>query len=269
MFPWMERALGLLAAGILFLGLGQAGFAQSAEDVKKLQEDVAGLKRDLKTVQEQQQQMAKLLHEMNMRLREMQQRMADAVNVQGQPALGDPGARVAVIEYADFECPFCGQYVRETFPQVLARYIMTGKVRYFFWDMPLTKHPHALAAARAARCAAEQDKFWPMRQSLFANQAALADADLVSRAQNLGMDSAKFSQCLSSEKYADDVRKEMDEADKEGVDGTPAFLLGTIEPNGSVVKVESMIPGAYPYETFQTRLDEILAAQGGQTVPSH
>jgi len=268
MASWMERALGLLAVGALFAGLGQRGLAQSPEDVKKLQEDVAALKKDLKTVQEQQLQMAKLLHEMDERLREVQH-VADSVSVQGQPALGDVNARVAIVEYADFECPFCGQYARETFPQVLANYIKTGKVRYFYWDMPLTKHPHAMTAARAARCAAEQDKFWQMRQSLFANQSALTETDLVSRAQGLGMDSAKFSQCLASGKYNDDIRKEMAEADKAGVDGTPTFLLGTIEPNGNVVKVENMIPGAYPYDTFQARLDEILAGEAGQAAPSH
>jgi protein-disulfide isomerase len=264
----MERALGLLAAGTLFLGVDQRGLAQSPEDIRKLQEDVAALKRDLKTVQEQQQEIVKQLKDMNQRLHEVH-RVADTVSVQGQPALGDVNARVAIIEYADFECPFCGEYIRETFPQVFADYVKTGKVRYFYWDMPLTKHPHAMIAARAARCAAEQDKFWQMRQSLFANQAALTEVDLVSRVQGLGMDTAKFSQCLTSGKYAGDISKEMTEADKAGVDGTPTFLLGTIEPNGNVVKVANMIPGAYPYDTFQARLDEILAGEKGQTPPSH
>ena len=243
---------GLACACLLTLGACRSGLAQSSDDLKKLQQDVATLKNELQAIKEQQREILKMLDELK------QAQRPTTVSVKGDPFLGDRGARVAMIEYGDYECPFCGKYIREVYPQIVANYIKTGKVKYYYRDLPLSMHPHAIPAALAARCAGEQGKYWQMHDSLFADQRALTEQDLESRGKALGLDVAKLGQCIVGKKYADGIRKDMSEADEMGVDGTPTFLLGTIGPGGDVVKIEKRVEGVAPYETMQSRLDELL-----------
>ncbi len=173
---------------------------------------------------------------------------------------GESGASVAVVEYADFECPYCGQYEREVYPQISKDYIQTGKVKYFFRDLPIPMHPHAMVAARAAHCAGEQGKFWEMHDSLFAKQNAIRDVDMPGRAQELGVDSAKFSECLSSDRYTAQINKGMEEAQKMGIEGTPTFFVGKVDPNGEVTNLK-MIIGTRPYDAFKAVIEDTLAAR--------
>jgi protein-disulfide isomerase len=175
---------------------------------------------------------------------------------------GDGGATVAIIEYADFECPYCGQYEHDIYPQIARDYIETGKVRYFFRDLPLPMHPRAMGAARAARCAGEQGKFWEMHDSLFAKQNAIRDVDMPGRAQELGLDKTTFADCLSSERYADEIKQSADNAQKMGVEGTPTFFIGKLNENGTVTDLK-MIVGTHPYNEFKTVLDS-LAGKAAQ-----
>ena len=178
----------------------------------------------------------------------------------GEPSRGDKGARIAIIEYSDFQCPFCGTYARETFSQLEENYIKTGKVKYFFRDLPLPMHPNAFPAAQAARCAGDQDKFWEMHDRLFANQNALSAVDLFKHAQALGLDTAQFNQCLMSGKYTAAIRQSMTEAEGYGINGTPAFLIGVIGPKGEQVRVRKVFIGAEPYDSFKAALDELLSS---------
>jgi protein-disulfide isomerase len=190
------------------------------------------------------------------------------LSIQGENFRGNSGASVAMIEYADFECPFCGKYAREVYPKILDEYVKTGKVKLFYRDLPLPMHPHALAAARAARCAGEQGKYWEMHDSLFASQTALSDSALQDRAKTLGLDTTEFKRCLSSGKYADEIQKSLSEAEKLGVRGTPTFFLGTVDPNGDVVKIGKTIVGARPYENFKAALDDLLGSKSQATKSS-
>lgn len=183
------------------------------------------------------------------------------LKLRGEPQRGADGARLAIIEYSDFQCPFCGTYARETFAQIEENYIKPGKVKYFFRDLPLPMHPNAFPAAEAAHCAAEQGKFWEMHDRLFANQNALAAKDLFQSAQAVGLDAAQFNQCLMSAKYRDAIRQSVTEAESLGINGTPAFLIGIIGPQGQQLKVRKVILGAEPYESFKAALDELLAAK--------
>lgn len=172
---------------------------------------------------------------------------------------GASDASVAIVEYADFECPYCGQYERDIYPQISRDYIETGKVKYFFRDLPLPMHPHAMQAARAAHCAGEQGKYWEMHDSLFGRQNALSDPALVDRAQTLDLDVNKFTECFSGRRYTEDIQKSMSEAQRIGIDGTPTFFIGTVEANGDVVKIAKRIGGAAPYQVFKSVLDALLA----------
>jgi protein-disulfide isomerase len=150
--------------------------------------------------------------------------------------------------------------MREVYPQLAENYIKPGKVKYFYRDLPMQSHTHALVAARAARCAGEQGKFWQMHESLFANQTALAEKDISGRATAVGLDSSKFSQCLSSGRYTDQIRSSTLEAGKMGINGTPTFLLGVVEANGDVTRIKTIV-GAPPYEHFKSEIDGLLASE--------
>src|SRR5207247_8778213 len=119
-----------------------------------------------------------------------------------EPAMVCRAAKVAVIEYSDFQCPFCGRYAKESFPQITSDYVDTGKVKYVFHDLPLDFHKYAFKAAEAAHCAGEQGKFWEMHGLLFQNQAALAPEQLGGYAKDLGRRQAAFPHRLDSGRVA-------------------------------------------------------------------
>jgi protein-disulfide isomerase len=181
-----------------------------------------------------------------------------ALATQKEASRGDAAAAVAIVEYADFECPYCGQYEHDVYPQISRDYVENGKVKYFFRDLPLPMHPHALGAARAARCAGEQGKFWEMHDSLYAKQNAIRDVDMPGRAQELGLDVAKFSDCFSSNRYIKEINESAAEAQKMGIQGTPTFFIGTVTSNGNVTNLK-MIIGARPYDVFKSVIDEALS----------
>ncbi|PYP84582.1 MAG: hypothetical protein DMF61_19480 [Blastocatellia bacterium AA13] len=242
--------------------------ARQKEDKGKPQEDISTLKKQVHDLQEAQQQILTELKELKRLLMEMQAaRPAEqppqfvTFNVHGEPFNGDAAARVAIIEYSDFECPYCGQYSRETYSKLVESYVKTGKVKYYFRDLPLSGHPNALPAARAARCAAEQGKFWEMHDSLFANQAALSPKDFVERAKKLGLDEAKFSECLSGDRHTDEIRRSISSAQRLGINGTPAFAIGTVTTDGEVVRATSAFVGGGSYEEFKAIIDELLSQQ--------
>jgi protein-disulfide isomerase len=191
------------------------------------------------------------------------------VRISGETFRGDKNARVALIEYSDFECPFCGGYEREIYPQIFENYIKTDKVRLFYRDLPLPMHPHAMQAARAAHCANEQGKYWEMHDSLFAKQNALSDPALLDRAKTLALNADEFAACLSSDRYADDIQKSVTEAQKAGIGATPTFFIGTIDSNGDVVNIIKQIVGARPYSDFQAALDEVLKSNSQQAANGH
>lgn len=183
-----------------------------------------------------------------------------ALIVENQTFRGNNGATVAIVEYADFECPYCGEYEHGIYPQIAKDYIDTGKVKYFYRDLPLQSHPHAMIAAHAARCAGEQGKYWEMHDSLFAKQNALRDVDMPDRAQELGLDKTKFAECLASDRHNDEINKSVAEAQKMGIAGTPTFLVGKLDPNGEVSNLK-MIVGARSYDIFKSAIDDTLAAK--------
>jgi protein-disulfide isomerase len=175
---------------------------------------------------------------------------------------GDKNAKVTLIEFADYQCPFCARFYRETLPQIEENYIFTGKVKFFFRNFPLERsHPHAFKAAVAANCAGEQGKFWAMHQRLFTHQDELSPKDLLQHAKALSLDSAKFARCLDSEESAAKVRNELAEGQKAGVKVTPTFLLGRTEPNSPKVAIQKTIVGAKSYGDFKEVIDGLLGVQ--------
>jgi protein-disulfide isomerase len=140
--------------------------------------------------------------------------------------------------------------------------VKAGKIRYVVRDFPLEAiHPLAFKAAEAAHCAGDQGKYWDMYERLFANQRALGAADLPGHAGSLGLDVAKFLQCLESGKHAARVRRNLADGEKAGVRGTPTFFLGVIEGSAGKVNVLRVIRGSQQFAGFKTAIDAALAEQ--------
>ena len=183
--------------------------------------------------------------------------VAAAVNVSADDdaTLGNPDAPVTIIEFSDFQCPFCRKFYRETLPQIKEEYIRTGKAKFVYRDFPLTQiHPGATPAAEGTECAEEQGKFWEMHDAIFDEQEKLGSGtvqftadDVKKWAANIGLDTSKFNQCLDSGKYKQEVEKDLADGSAAGVNGTPATFI-----NGRLVS------GAQPFAAFKAIIDEEL-----------
>jgi protein-disulfide isomerase len=167
-----------------------------------------------------------------------------AVDIDGRPVRGNPKAPVTIVEFSDFQCPFCSR-ARPTVNKVRETY--GDQVRVIFRNFPLQNHAEAQKAGEAASCAGEQGKFWEMHDLMFANQQKLKVADLKEQAAGLGLNAETFNQCLDSGKHASDVQKDSEQGAEYGVTGTPAFFI-----NGRP------LVGAQPYETFAQLIDDEL-----------
>jgi protein-disulfide isomerase len=164
------------------------------------------------------------------------------------PVLGSASAPVTIVEFSDFQCPFC-QRVSPTLKRVRETY--GDKVRIVWKDFPLTQiHPEAFKAGEAAHCAGEQGKYWEYHDRLFANQQALQPGDLKKHAADLELDTAKFDACVDTAKYGDRVREGVAQGSRLGVNSTPTVYI-----NGR------LLSGAHPYETFAAIIDEELSRQ--------
>jgi len=162
--------------------------------------------------------------------------------------LGNAAAPVTIIEFGDFQCPFC-QRVQTTLKELLSKY--AGKVRLGFRDFPLRDiHPNAQSAAEASRCAAQQDRFWEYQDLLFANQNKLDRAGLLEQSRALKLDDSKFQTCLAEGKSRPKIEEDLKEGLRAGVSGTPGFFINGI-----------FLSGALPASAFEQIVDQELAAK--------
>jgi protein-disulfide isomerase len=167
----------------------------------------------------------------------------------GAPQTGAAKAPVTIVEYLDYQCPYCMR-AQTTVDTLLKQY--AGKVRLVHRDFPIEGHPRAMAAARATRCAGDQGKFWEYHQSLFARPSALTDDDLRTRATELKLDAGSFVTCMSSNRHDEDIHSSYDSGIRAGVGSTPTFFI-----NGR------MLEGARPLEDFQEVVEEELEGGAG------
>jgi protein-disulfide isomerase len=176
----------------------------------------------------------------------------------GELAQGRADAPVTVVEFTDYQCPYCRRFQAETWPRLKRDYVDTGKVRFIVRDLPLSFHSHARPAAEAAHCAAEQGHFWPMHDALLASDTQLDLASLVQRAQAMGLDAARFRDCVTANKYDSDIARNAATAAALGLRGTPAFVLGRMS-HGALEGIRFY--GAVPYADFARIIDSLLAAR--------
>lgn len=168
-------------------------------------------------------------------------------------------ARVVVIEFSDYQCPYCAKYARESFPQVMAEFVDTSKIRYAFRNFPLQSiHPLAFGAARAAECAGSQGRFWKMHERLFADSRKLDDLSLVEQAKSIPLDMAVFGACLGEGAAASKIREDITEGERLGVTATPTFLVGVVRDDGKV-DLKLRFRGAVPYDTIRKALNRMVS----------
>ena len=197
--------------------------------------------------QQQKQDRAKALYEQLKKANGVQVLLSEPrkkVEAKG-PSRGPAGAKVTIVEFSDFECPFCSR-AHDTVEQVMKDF--DGKVKLVFRQFPLSFHPHAAKAAEAALCAADQGKFWELHDVLFKNQKALGVEKLKDHAATAGLDVPKFTKCLDSGEKAKLVKEDQEAGSKVGVSGTPAFFINGIA-----------LSGAVPAEEFKQVIDQELA----------
>ncbi len=171
------------------------------------------------------------------------------VSIDDDALLGDKNAPVTLIEFSDYQCPFCERFWQQTLPEIKREYIDTGKVKLVYRDFPLTSiHPMAQPAAEATECVREKggdEAYWKMHDKIFENQQALSVDNLKKWAKELGQD---IGSCLDSGKFRGEVQKDTQEGSAAGVQGTPAFFV-----NGR------LISGAQPFPNFKQAIDAELA----------
>jgi len=262
----MKKAAATVSV-LVFLLLQASGHAQEPtiatlqQHIEKLNASQDALRRQVLGMQQQLTEMMKLLQARPAApaaAAPAEPPLPAEVATAGAPVKGATTAPVTIVEFSDFQCPFCGRHFRDTYGQLDREYIATGTVRYVFRHLPLERiHPQAFKAGEAAECAGAQNRFWEMHDVLFANQQALMPPDLARHAQGLKLDLARFNACLEGQTAAR-IRQDMTLAVEAGVRATPTFIVGTTLPDGRV-KVVRRLSGALPFATFKGAIDGLLA----------
>lgn len=179
------------------------------------------------------------------------------VQTAGFPFLGKKDAPVTMVEFTDYQCPFCRRHFAATLPKIKTDYLDTGKVRYVLVDNPIPSHRYAAQAAEAAHCAGDQDHFWEMHDFLFTNQHRIQPDAFAGFAKEMGLDEAAFTACMGENRHQAQIQAGGRLASAAGARGTPSFVLGKTAPDGSVSG--DLIVGAKAYALFKDHLDKLLA----------
>ncbi len=170
---------------------------------------------------------------------------AAGAGAKDDPSWGPENAKVTIVEFADFQCPYCRQWYTTVYNQLYTNY--SSKVRFIYRDYPLPSHADAKPAAIAANCAAAQGNYWDYFRKLYGDSRGLGDAMYSAYAQEIGLDISAFNNCLADNKVANEVDLDMKDAEKLGVNGVPAFFVN-----------DRFISGMQPYETFREAIEAEL-----------
>jgi protein-disulfide isomerase len=253
----LDRRVLVTVIVVVLLALGLATAGAVAQGLTVSQGDA--ILNELKEIRRLLEQMQKQLGA------PAAERAAPAANtpvkvaVRDGHVLGNANAPLVLIEFTDYQCPYCRNFSVSTLPALKTKYIDTGRLQFVSRDFPLDFHPQALIAAHAARCAGDQGKYWEIRPILFANGSALQKDNLLAYARNLGLNAATFQQCLDKETHAASIQTDLSEALAVGIEGTPTFVLGRRTSAGVIEGTR--IVGALPMAAFDAKITELLAGK--------
>ena len=170
------------------------------------------------------------------------------VSTDDDPSIGPANAPVTLIEFSDYQCPYCQRWYQEVFEQLMANY--PGKIHFVYRDLPLPSHPESVPAAEAANCAGEQSDYWKFHDALFSGQYGLGRSAYEQYAADMGLDTKAFTACLDSHRYQNEIQADASDAGRVGITSTPSFVI-----NGRV------LVGALPFADFKAVIDEELAVK--------
>lgn len=225
----------------------KSGAEELAQEMKEIKRELSQIKNELKAI--------KTLVQQRPAKRPPAPKRAKA-NIKDDPSMGSPDAKLVLVEYTDYQCPFCSRHSKNTLPQIKKEFIDKGKLRYVLKDFPLPSHRQARDGAEAAHCAGEEGKYWEMHDLLFANTRQMSLEDLEGHGEGLGLNMKKFKACLADDRYIKGIEGDVAEGRKGGVTGTPSFLLGTVTGDGVVEGV--VIKGARSYASFKSEIEAQL-----------
>ena len=211
--------------------------------LSELRKEVAALRGEVKTLSEK----------MDKLKAGPRKRGVPAMPLGSQKPLGDDKAEYAIVEFSDYQCPFCVRHAKKVYPQLKKNYVETGKVKYYVRNFPLSFHAQAKNAAIVAECAGKQGKQWPVHEYLFDNMRQFNDKFFAGVAREFQLDETKFENCRKDKKIAAKVDADMLLGQKMGVSGTPKFFVGKIKNNQLVNVVP--LNGAQPYKAFEQVLN--------------
>lgn len=256
-------AATLAALALALLTSAPSALAQDAGEIGKLRAEIEALKKGQQAIQGQ----LKAIQDLLVRATRPPPRQSPVETVAtvlkgagDDPVLGDAGAPLTLVEYSDYQCPFCRRHALTTMAKIKKELIDTGKIRYVFRDFPIAQiHPNAPKAAEAANCAGDQGKYWAMHDRLFRNPNNLAAADLPGHAAAIGLDGAAFAACLASGRHEAEIRQDMADGNAAGVRGTPTFFVAVPGDRPGTLKTMRILRGALPFAAFKQAVDASLA----------
>ena len=247
--------ISFIATSLLLFSLS-AWSASTKQEVIELKAQVAEIQKDLAEIK-------KLLKEGARAPAARAKQPAfqeQVISIGTSPTKGKADAPVTLVEYSDYQCPYCAKVYRDTLPLIQKEYVDTGKVRYVMREHPLeAMHQDAMNASLAALCAGDQGKYWEMHNLLFDNQRKLSVDDLKTYAGTIGIDTATFNECLDGKQHVEAVRQDLASGAKLGVRGTPGFVFGLTDPDDSdKVTMMKFLKGAQPVTSFRATIDALL-----------
>ena len=243
-----------LACGVV---TSQTVFAHEIGEATNLRQELEDLRKQQGVMQAELQELKSLLRERGIRADVSPKNLH--LGISQQPFKGDHNAPLTLIEFTDYQCPFCRKYAKQTLPDLEKDYIETGKIKYVVRDFPLQSlHREAFQAAVAADCAGEQGQYWAMHDQLLSGPSSTYD-DWGKQAEAIGLDASQFLNCLKSDLPGEGVRKDLEEGRKVGVRGTPTFFLGITDKNPQDIKVLKVLRGAQSYSQMKRSLDQFLS----------
>jgi protein-disulfide isomerase len=221
------------------------------QQLTELRKEVNSMKQDVTSLNEKIDTLSKKVQQPPSRARAAAPSKVEL----GNNIMGDANASYAIVEFTDYQCPFCKRHSTNVLPQIKKELIDTGKVKYALRDYPLGFHGQAKGAAVAANCAGKQGKYWEMHEVLFENQRGLKDTLYIDTAQSLGLDATQFTKCLNNPANSKAVDADMAYGNTLGVTGTPKFFIGKVKGN-SITDVQ-VISGAQAYGAFSGAIERL------------
>jgi len=250
----------ILCISLLALPL-TASAASTKQEVMDLREEVSALKAGQESMQKDLDEIKKLLQSGARGAPPAQPAFEPKVaSVEGAPFMGKYDAPVTLMEFSDYQCPFCSRHYRETMPTLVKDYVETGKLRFVMRENPIQSiHSRAMPASLAALCANDQGKYWEMHNIMFEHQRELTDENLKSYAATIGLNTAEFDSCFDSKKYEKTVNDDLKDGRDLGIRGTPGFVVGLTDPKDpNTVNFTIFLNGAKPLAEFKDAIDSLL-----------